>query len=355
MTTDLLPGAADAAHLTEALRKSGVLGNNSVRHVAVENSFATVLSHIFRLRLTYDNNAVGAPASLILKAGLAGRAGGPWMGGQHEVAFYTEVGAAMFPGYVPRCFGAHFDPDNGAWHLLLEDLSESHFVATQWPLPPTLAQCESIIRTRGRFQAGWWDDARLGVTVGAWEEARASEQSIKSLVDQYARFADELGDRLSAAMREFYAQLFEAAPRLMARYHSHHHMTIIQGDAHVWNCFLPRAGSTDDARLFDWDAWRIDVGTVDLAYMMAIHWYPDLRHRFERHLLDCYYNELVARGVQGYDRRALREDYRLSVLWQTTTPIWQHAVGIPPVIWWNNLERIHLAVDDLGCRDLFAD
>jgi hypothetical protein len=25
---------------------------------------------------------------------------------------------------------------------------------------------------------------------------------------------------------------------------------------------------------------------------------------------------------------------------------------IPPVIWWNNLERILLAVDDLGCRDL---
>jgi hypothetical protein len=88
--------------------------------------------------------------------------------------------------------------------------------------------------------------------------------------------------------------------------------------------------------------------------MMAIHWYPDLRHQFERQLLDCYHDELVAQGVRDYDRRALQEDYLLSVLWQTTTPIWQHAAGIPPVIWWNNLERIHLAVDDLGCRDLIA-
>ena len=171
------------------------------------------------------------------------------------------------------------------------------------------------------------DDARLGVTVGTWQDAQAIEQSTKDLMGHYASFANDLGDRLSAERRELYAQLFDAAPRLTARYHSRRHMTIIQGDAHVWNCFLPRAG--DDARLFDWDGWRVDVGSDDLAYMMAIHWYPDLRRRFEPHLLDCYHDELVGRGVQGYDRRALQEDYRLSVLWQTTTPIWQHAVRNP--------------------------
>jgi hypothetical protein len=26
--------------------------------------------------------------------------------------------------------------------------------------------------------------------------------------------------------------------------------------------------------------------------------------------------------------------------------------NIPPVIWWNNLERIHMAVEDPGCREL---
>jgi len=32
--------------------------------------------------------------------------------------------------------------------------------------------------------------------------------------------------------------------------------------------------------------------------------------------------------------------------------VWQEANGIPPLIWWNNLERCLMAVDDLGCRDL---
>jgi hypothetical protein len=28
--------------------------------------------------------------------------------------------------------------------------------------------------------------------------------------------------------------------------------------------------------------------------------------------------------------------------------------NIPPVVWWNNLERIFLAVDDLDCRELLG-
>ena len=52
--------------------------------------------------------------------------------------------------------------------------------------------------------------------------------------------------------------------------------------------------------------------------------------------------------------RALQDDYRLAVLWQTTKPIWLQAAGIPPVIWWNNLERVYLAVDDLDCFELLA-
>lgn len=354
MTTPSLPEAADAERLTGALRRCGVLGEGRVADVTVEKSFATILSHIFRLRLTYQGDAADAPDALILKAGLRERPGGPWHGGRQEVAFYTQVAPAMPAGLVPRCFDAGWEADSGAWHLLLEDLTESHHVATSWPLPPTLAQCEDIIRTRARVQAVWWDDPRLGVTVGAWDDASAIDQGLQRLAGQFARFADDAGDLLSPERRALYARLFDNAPRLGARYHSHRHMTIVQGDAHVWNCFLPRSGGHDDARLFDWDAWRLDVGSDDLAYMMALHWYPDLRRRTERQLLDCYHDELVTRGVQGYDRRALQEDYRLSALWQIMTPVWMHASRIPPVIWWNHFERIHLAVDDLGCRDLLT-
>ncbi len=56
----------------------------------------------------------------------------------------------------------------------------------------------------------------------------------------------------------------------------------------------------------------------------------------------------------GYDRQALHDDYRLSALWLITRPIGQAANNIAARVWWNNLERIMLAVDDLGCRDLLS-
>ncbi len=347
--TEPLPLAADAGYLTHALR--GVLGDGRVRKVTVESSRLTILSRIIRLRLTYDGGAASAPGSLILKTGHPD--GGLAHSGRQEVAFYTTVAAAMPPGLVARCFDAAFDPETRAWHLLLEDLTESHHVATTWPLPPTTRQCERMLHALARFHAAWWDHPDLGVAVGAWPDASGADAHVQKLAELFTAFGDRLGDRLSGERRDLYARLIDAAPRLLLREYSRRNLTVTQGDAHVWNNFLPRDGG-DDVRFFDWDAWRIAAATDDLAYMMATHWYPERRRRIERPLLDHYHATLVAHGVRGYDRRALDDDYRLSVLWQLTTPLWQASFEIPPMIWWSHLERIMLAVDDLGCRDLLG-
>ena len=354
MSTGPLQIAIKAEQLTDALRRSGALGDGRVCNVVVESSRATLLSNIIRLRLKYDGAAPHAPNSVILKTALPERIGGLWNAGRQEVAFYTQVAAVMSAHLVPRCFEAVWDTDTKAWHLLLEDLTDSHVIATTWPLPPTMEQCENIVHARARLHAEWWDDPRLGASVGAWLDADAMDRQLKRFAEQFARFTDRVGDSLPRERRNLYERLIDAAPCLLARYHSHRNVTIVQGDAHVWNCFLPRDGRGDDVCFFDWDSWRLDPGSDDLAYMMAMHWYPDRRRRMERPLLDRYHAELVAHGVRGYDRRALEDDYRLSVLWQIATPVWQSANDIPPVIWWNNFERIMLAVDDLGGRELLA-
>src|SRR5258708_24918496 len=120
MITQSLPPVASADHLTTALRKAGVLGDGCVRDVAVERSFDTLLSHIFRLELSYDAT-LGGPEFLILKAGLADRPGGPWKAGRHEVAFYTEVASAMSDHLVPRCFHPAWPPATRPWPLPPEE------------------------------------------------------------------------------------------------------------------------------------------------------------------------------------------------------------------------------------------
>jgi hypothetical protein len=347
-----LPPVAEPEALTETLRRCGALSDGRVRGVAVESSRGTILSRIVRLRLDYDGAAAGAPATVILKTGLPERIGPEHSSGQHEVAFYRDVAPATPPGLLPRCFDGHWDAETHGWHLLLEDLTETHFISDNWPQPPTHEENRGIVAARARFHAAWWDDKRLGGSIGTW--AGPDDPQIGKFVEIFERFAEQQGDQLSAERRDLYRRLIDAGGALNARYHTHRNMTLIHGDSHVWNALLPRDAGSADVRLFDWDCWRVDVATDDLAYMMALQWFPDQRRRYEQPLLDHYHDALVAHGVRGYDRRALDDDYRLSVLWHIASPVWQAMNNIPRWIWCFSLERIFMAVDDLGCRELLT-
>jgi hypothetical protein len=352
MTTDALPSAAIPEHLTAALRESGALGEARVSNVTVTGSFSKLRSLTRRLRLDYEGSAGDAPVSLILKMGHFDGAGRPAYANRNEIAFYRDIAPALPVGLVPRCFEAVEATDTSAWHLLLEDLTDSHFIATEWPLPPAFGQSDDMVQALAGIHAAWWDHPRLRVSAGNWREPESWDQLLRSLAEQFEHFTDRDSEMMPPERRDLYQRLLDQAPRLLARYHSRRNLTIAHGDAHSWNFFLPRPDGGETVRLLDWEGWSIDTATDDLAYMMAMLWYPDRRRRMERPLLDRYHATLLVHGVRGYDRKALDDDYRLSALWLITRPIGQAANNIAPRVWWNNLERIFLAVDDLGCREL---
>jgi hypothetical protein len=187
-----LPATATPESLTEALRRSGVLGGGRVRDAAVMNSSRKFRSHTFRLRLDYDERAADAPVSVILKMGHLNSDGRSAYANSREIAFYRDV-AGLYSGLAPRCFQIAEATDTAVWRLLLEDLTDSHFIATEWPLPPTLQQCESIVRALARFHAAWWDDPRLGVSVGRRREPAARDRELRGFAEKFARFAEVWG------------------------------------------------------------------------------------------------------------------------------------------------------------------
>ncbi|WP_315803815.1 phosphotransferase [Bradyrhizobium sp. SZCCHNS3002] len=352
MSSTDLPSVAEPAALTATMREAGVLQSGAVSDVAVISDRPMLLSRIIRLGLSYRGAAPDAPKALILKIPMPAFAKTLWRGGRHEVNFYRDLARLMPTGLVPGSYGGAWDEAALTWHLLLEDLTDTHQTATPWPLPPSLPQAEGIVRALARLHAAWWDDPRLGVSIGSFATADERDERGRTFAGHYQRFADQLGDRLSADRRAVYERLMAATPRLSERYLSRRNLSILHGDAHVWNFLVPKAADSDDVRAFDFDQWRIGVPANDLAYMIALQIYPDRRARMERPLLDRYHQTLVAGGVTGYDRAALDQDYRLAVLWHIAQPVRQWAIQLPPVIWWNNLERIFLAFDDLGCREL---
>jgi hypothetical protein len=348
-------GAAQASEqrLTDVLRRAGLLREDGrVVEVAVESSRTLLLSSIARLRLTYAGDGAGAPSHLFFKARRADLEGALGESGRRECEFYATVAVTTPAGLLPRCYEAVASPE-GAWHLLMEDLTATHEAPGDWPVPPTVEHGDRIVEAHARFHAHWWDHPTLGVSVGYFMDASgALDRNLASFAQDFSSFADRLGDRLSPERRRLYERLLAAAPRLLARYRSHRDLTIVHGDAHTWNVMISRDPGRSDVRLIDWDGWRVDVGTDDLAYMIALFWSPERRRRLERRSLERYHATLVAHGVRGYDFDTVWQDYRLSVLWQITTPVWQAAHKLGPWIWWPNLERVMLAVDDLGCAEL---
>ena len=244
--TQPIPEAIQAERLTATLRRTGVLGEAHVSDVAVESSRDTILSRIIRVRLMYSAPTGDAPRSLIFKTCHPDNVGDALHAGRQEVAFYDRIAPLMVTNIVPRCFEAYRDAETSAWHLLLEDLTETHAVPTQWPLPPTRQQCGAIVRAHARLHASWWDSPRLGVSVGTWLDSEAMDRQMQLVASDFQRFADRAGDLLSRERRRLYEQLLGSAPRLLQRYHSHRNFTITQGDAHVWNTFLPRDHQSDD-------------------------------------------------------------------------------------------------------------
>ncbi len=191
--------------LTAILQRKGHAARGRIEQIAIESSRTTLISAIARLRLQWSRDADGRlPSRLFLKMSRPDQNPELAAGVLREVAFYNTVAPLMPPGIVPRCYDAARDPGSTAFHLPLEDLAETHFVVTEWPVPPTMEQCERIIDVYARFHAAWWDDSRLGVEVGTFMNEAAIGRWLHNYQQRVAAFADRLGDRLPPERRRIF-------------------------------------------------------------------------------------------------------------------------------------------------------
>ena len=130
-------------------------------------------------------------------------------------------------------------------------------------------------------------------------------------------------------------------------------ITLIHGDAHLGNFLYPHDPEIDKLYIIDWEGWQISVGgTTDLAYMIALHWSPEIRHSMERCLIKFYYMAMLKHGVRNYSWDDCWHEYRLSTIGNLITPLWQWSAKRPIAEWWPLLENAILACQDLECAEL---
>ena len=289
--------------------------------------------------------------------------------GGHEIAFYQDVAPSMLTALrwdeLPfvRHFDAAYSSETGRGHILLEDLSLTHG-SSHPALPPSVLQCEGAVDSLASFHAFWWENPRLGQDLGT----RYSEAILSDLLSQaqgnLAAWLDFMGDRVSPGRRATFERICGAWPawrvqRLLAG----RGITLVNGNTHAANFLYPRHSERDRVRIVDWQSWRVDTGTDDLAYMIAAHWYPERRARLEKLLLQRYQQRLREYGIP-YTWEECWQDYKASVIRVLFFLIggWQCAneqPGCPdsprsPALWFDRVERATLTYEDLGCAWLLA-
>ena len=347
------PSDLTPARLSEMLDAAGVLGHCRVVSVDLRKSERGPFSERTFHDVTYDGAPpADAPTRVFLKLSLEDVPSSRDMVRQ-EVRFYQRHGMdARLP--LVTCYDAVHAAERGASHLVLRDLSATHGNPPP-PLPPTLPQAEAMIDALLRVHARWWMDAELGSDLAERWTSKSLDDAVRFTEEHYGRFRDLVGDRWSSKRWDIYENVRRAWPRLLERLVDKPNLTLIHGDAHVWNCLLPIDPTRHTAYLVDWSTCRVRPPTNDLAYMMALMWFPDTRARWERLLLARYHRGLVSAGIEGYPWESFLRDYQFAIVVHLFTPVFQAVGGIVgATTWWYSLERILAAYQDWRCEELLG-
>ena len=334
-----------AETLSRWLRRSGTLPRGTVADVSVELELETTISKLIFLTATYSADApADLPRALVVKSPLP-----TFSEGGAEAQFYRHLAPILGTPPLVRCLAA-IDDDCDPGTIVLEDLRATHD-NPPWPLPPSRTQCERALDALVRVHAQWWEAPTLGHSIGKLHTPESLTSMVQGIAAHLPAFIGALGDALTAEARKVFDRVFGSSLRPWMRLTDRRALTVIHGDAHAWNFLFPRSGE-GAAFLIDWQLWHVDVAARDLAFLMALHWYPSRRRELERPLVRYYYEGLLAQGREDYAFDELWLDYRRSVVRNLTIPIIFWSRGMKPEGWWPRLECALAAYRDLACDEL---
>jgi hypothetical protein len=335
--------------LSRWLLHSGALTTGRVTAIEIDADIETPISRLIFLKATYSDPHNDLPDRLVVKVqaplGIVPDAG------ERELEFYATLAPQIGSPPLARCLAAiRRDEESSQGVLVLQDLRATHDHPS-WPLPPSPSQSERAVDALARVHARWWESGELGRTLGEPHTVESLTRMVVGIAAHLPKFLESVGDAMSMSARRVFEQVFGSSLRPWLRLTNHHALTVTHGDAHSWNFLFPSAGD-GPAILIDWQRWHVDVGARDLAFLIALHWYPSRRQELEAPLLRRYHEALQARGVAGYALDELWIDYRRSVVRNLTIPILFWSRGMKPEGWFHRLECAVAAYRDLACEEL---
>ena len=353
-------GEITPAWLTQALREGGVGPDIEVVGCSAEviAEGAGFMNQVFRLSLDYRASTVGLPPTIIAKLPsvdpllktVFDRLGQ----NRREVYFYRDL-APNEHLLTPACYHAGLDPTDGDTALLLEDMRgarQGDSVAGC-----SLADAELAIRQLARFQADWWDSARMEALDWMPLKDAETDAYLETYPDAWRSLCDKAGCGMPAGLRRLGDRLIASVPEIKARL-TMRPRTIVHGDFRLDNCFF-----SDDAfrppTVLDWEFCVRGRGVCDVATFVGEAFPPAQRREVESGLVGIYHAALADSGVSGYSFENCWDDYRLAALeifvfWIIAGGYCNYEDPRAKVYLHNTLARFDAAIAELRSMELLS-
>ena len=299
--------------LNDALRDSGALGGARVAEAHAELVAADrgIGGTVARIRVAYEGDAAGAPASIIAKLPSAielTRGGGRFLRlPEREVRFYSEL-AERVPMRTADCYYAAIDDDGDAFVLLIEDLGAME--SGDDAVGTTPERAALVVDAMAAQHAAWWlspDLDALGWMPAINEHARMWQRMFATAWREHRDGLEELmpaelvplGEAMTRHLGAAVTRLAESPP------------TLLHGDLRLDNLFFPDDPAGGVVAV-DWSNASRGPGPYDLAYFMCVALDPEQRRAHEQALLRRYVEALAAGGVEGVGFEECLDVYRMS-------------------------------------------
>lgn len=350
--------------LTDILRNAGHLIAGQVESINVTSSKTIITSTIAFLDVTYSSAESALPTKLFLKFAFPDHQLGNelllWTA-RNEEAYYRKIAPRSDLPPSQDILDVRIDSDTLQFHLLMADVSETHF-QHNWDellmVPARAATWEQVFGLLATFHAQWWDHPDLGSDIGQLPSVDQVVYGleVERLRDNVRHFADRLGEFLPLARRDLYERILDAIPQMRDRQGRRRlteggHLTLNHGDAHLGNVFFPRDPATHATFLIDWQTCCVQTGTNDLASNIFT-WYPDRRRALEKPLVEHYHRTLTEAGVTGYTWEDCWHDYRLSALRMMLKTPFFSSIGLGDRKCYEEMELSFLNFEDLALEEL---
>ena len=278
--------------------------------------------------------------------------------GPSEVTYYTRDYVGLQDAPLIRCYDAAYSHELRRYHLLLDELSDSHVEAAE--KAPTLEFGLALAEGLAVIHTHWWGATRLaqvGAPIHSAEHIRRFVAIAEPGVDHIlARFSAELKPHWPGMIRDLFARHPQV---IIDRTRDDNGFTLIHGDVGHNNILVPRDADRPmyiiDRQPFDWSltTW---LGVYDLAYAIVLDWEINTRRRLEMPVFRHYHQQLLHRGVSGYSWHRLWDDYRLCVAMGVYIATEYCRGGVHDrwvPVWLPMLQRALTACDDLNCSELW--